>query len=110
MTSFIAEFETTRAQTVADQSQTQDTVIALLEHISTGLGEEDAMPSQQRLKEMKEEASFKERALESSQQTMQRLQTERKQRLAEMEKIQNLDEKIQVELASLDQKMASMRS
>ena len=57
------------------------------------------MPTQQRLREMKEEATFKEKQLESSQQTMQRLQNERKQRLAEMEKIRNLDEKIQLELA-----------
>ena len=39
---------------------------------------------------------------------MQRLQNERKQRLAEMEKIKNLDEKIQIELASLTTKIESM--
>ena len=67
------------------------------------------MPTQQRLREMKDEATFKEKQLESSQQTMQRLQNERKQRLAEMEKIRNLDEKIQLELLSLSQKMEMMQ-
>merc|ERR1711907_800403 len=47
------------------------------------------------------EATFKEKQLESSQQT--------KQRLAEMEKIKNLDEKIQIELASLTTKIESMQ-
>ncbi|EGB04506.1 hypothetical protein AURANDRAFT_38960 [Aureococcus anophagefferens] len=67
------------------------------------------MPSQQRLREMRDEATFKERQLESSQQTTQRLIQERKQREAEMLKIENLDEKIQIELASLQQKMEVMR-
>lgn len=98
----------TRSSTVSDQQQTQDTIVALLEHISNGLAAEQDMPSQQRLKEMREEATFKEKQLESSQQTMQRLQNERKQRLAEMEKIKNLDEKIQIELASLTTKIESM--
>merc|ERR1711988_7791 len=57
----------------------------------------------------KEEATFKEKQLESSQQTMQRLQNERKQRLAEMEKIKNLDEKIQIELAPLTTKYEGMK-
>ena len=39
---------------------------------------------------------------------MRRLQ-QRKQRLAEMEKIRNLDEKIQLELLSLSQKMEMMQ-
>ena len=109
MTQFIAEFEATRAAEVAEQQSTQDTVVALLEHISSGLAAEQDMPTQQRLREMKDEATFKEKQLESSQQTMQRLQNERKQRLAEMEKIRNLDEKIQLELLSLSQKMEMMQ-
>merc|ERR550514_475988 len=109
MTQFIAEFESTRAAEVAEQQSTQDTVVALLKHISTSLAAEQDMPTQQRLREMKDEATFKEKQLESSQQTMQRLQNERKQRLAEMEKIRNLDEKIQLELLSLSQKMEMMQ-
>merc|ERR1719181_2304439 len=92
MTQFIAEFESTRAAEVAEQQSTQDTVVALLEHISTSLAAEQDMPTQQRLREMKDEATFKE-----------------KQRLAEMEKIRNLDEKIQLELLSLSQKMEMMQ-
>jgi intraflagellar transport protein 74 len=109
MSSFIAQFEMTRSSTLKDQQQTQDTIIALLEHVSQGLEQQNSMPSQQRLREMRDEATFKERQLESSQQTTQRLIQERKQREAEMLKIENLDEKIQIELASLQQKMEVMR-
>merc|ERR1719284_1338927 len=70
MTQFIAEFELTRSSTIPDQQTTQDTIVALLEHVSSSLAAEQDMPTQQRLKEMKEEATFKEKQLESSQQTM----------------------------------------
>lgn len=110
MSSFISQFEATRTSTLRDQQQTQDVIVALLEHVSQGLEQQHSMPSQQRLREMRDEATFKERQLESSQQTTQRLIQERKQREAEMIKIENLDEKIQIELSSLQQKMEVMRS
>ena len=58
--------------------------------------------------QMSEEATFKERQLESSQATMARLLAEKEQRAAEVEKIASLDEKIKMELSTLAQKMASM--
>ena len=59
---------------------------------------------------MSEEASFKERQLESSQATMARLVAEKEQRMSEMDKIANLDEKIKIELASLGSKMHAMKA
>ena len=108
MTEFIDGFEETKRAIVAEQKEAQETIVGLLAHISKGLESEGSMPSQERLQEMHDEASFKERQLESSQATMQRLQKEREQRLEEMEKIRNLDEKIRVELDLLRSKMQSM--
>ncbi|KAJ8606934.1 hypothetical protein CTAYLR_008637 [Chrysophaeum taylorii] len=110
MTEFIHSFDETKASTLEDQRQTQDTIVALLEHVSQGLEHENNMPSQQQLREMRDEATFKERQLESSQQTTLRLLQEKKQREAELAKIDNLDEKIQIELASLEKKMGVMRA
>lgn len=110
MTEYISSFEQTKKSILEDQAATRDTVVALLEHISQGLEHENNMPSQQRLRQMRDEATFKERHLESSKQTTQRLLLEKKQREAELLKIDNLDEKIQIELASLEKKMAVMRS
>ena len=45
MTQFIAEFEATRAAEVAEQQSTQETVVALLEHISSGLAAEQVSVS-----------------------------------------------------------------
>jgi intraflagellar transport protein 74 len=67
------------------------------------------MPDQEAFAKNREDATFKERQLESSQATMERLRGEREQRSGELEKVQNLDEKIKVELASLSGKMVAMR-
>jgi intraflagellar transport protein 74 len=110
MALFIEEFDATRGSTLEDAGRARETIVALLEHVSLGLEQEHSMPSQQRLREMKDEATFKERQLESSQQTTSRLVHERRQREAELLKIENLDEKIGVELGSLKHKMERMRA
>jgi len=109
MTAFISKFDETKQAIVEDTMKTQDTIVALLEHISQGLDAEHNMPSADKLEEMKEEAKFKEKQLETSQMTMARLRQEKEKRLQEMEKINTLDEKIAEELRSLNDKMDSMR-
>lgn len=108
MTEFIDGFDETKKAILNEQKEAQETIVGLLAHISKGLEAEGNMPSQERLQEMHDEASFKEKQLESSQATMQRLQKERELRLEEMEKIKNLDEKIGVELEMLRSKMENM--
>jgi len=109
MTQFIAKFDETKAQIVGGIQNTQDTIVGLLEHISRGLGAESNMPSADKLDEMKDEARFKEKQLETSQMTMARLRQEKEKRLQEMEKINTLDDKIAEELRGLNDQMGSMR-
>jgi intraflagellar transport protein 74 len=108
MTEFIEKFEESKRSLVAETDATQGRIVGLLEHISSGIESEVSMPDQARAKEMSEEATFKERQLESSQSTMARLVAEKEQRAAEMDKITNLDEKIKIELGSLTAKMGCM--
>ena len=89
--SFLSNFDKQKGETVKDQERTRQTIVALLEHISSGIGSTEDMPSQERLEEMKDEVSFKTRQLETSQQTMARLQEQRAKRIEEMEKINKLD-------------------
>ena len=78
-------------------------------HQLWALGAGDELPTQERLEEMKDEVSFKTKQLETSQQTMARLQDQRVKRIEEMEKIDSLDEKIGVELKQLQEKMETMK-
>ncbi|GMH77026.1 hypothetical protein TrRE_jg11742 [Triparma retinervis] len=110
MTTFLANFDKEKESTVQDQERTRQTIVALLEHISSGIGSTEDMPSQERLEEMKDEVSFKTRQLETSQQTMARLQEQRAKRIEEMDKINKLDEKIGVELTQLKEKMDGMKT
>ena len=109
MTTFLQNFEKEKDETLRDQAATKQTIVALLEHISSGIGSEAEMPSAERLEEMKDEVSFKTKQLETSQQTMARLQQQRTKRIGEMEKINKLDEKIGIELEQLQAKMGSMK-
>ena len=108
MTGFIDKFASTKETELGDQKQIQETIVALLEHISTGLKRENNMPSAGNASEMREDLSFKERQLESSQSTKARLQQELTKRNSELEKINTLDDKISVELTSLNEKIESM--
>merc|ERR1719231_188933 len=58
---------------------------------------------------MRDDLSFKERQLESSESTKQRLEKELEKRQGELQKINTLDEKISVELTSLREKIDTMR-
>ena len=87
MTQFLESFDQAKFDVLEDQKRTKGTVVALLEHISQGIGTTDVLPSQERLEEMKDEVSFKTKQLETSQQTMARLQEQRVKRIQEMEKI-----------------------
>jgi len=108
MTGFIDAFAETKENELGNQKQIQETIVALLEHISVGLKRENNMPSQGSASEMREDLSFKERQLESSQSTKSRLQQELTKRNSELEKINTLDDKISVELTSLNEKIESM--
>jgi hypothetical protein len=109
MSEFIAGFEPTKAELGGETAATQGRIVALLAHIAGGLESESSMPDQAKAKALTEEASFKAKQLESSQQTYVRLAAERDQRAAEVEKIATLDVKMQLELSSLGAKLGAMR-
>ncbi|GMH77967.1 hypothetical protein TL16_g10678 [Triparma laevis f. inornata] len=109
MSEFLQNYDSQRDETLKDQEATKQTIVALLEHISSGIGSSEEMPSAERLEEMKDEVSFKTKQLETSQQTMARLQQQRAKRIQEMQKINTLDQKIGIELEQLNGKMVSMK-
>eukprot|EP01138_Halocafeteria_seosinensis_P008430 gb/GECG01008615.1/.p1 GENE.gb/GECG01008615.1/~~gb/GECG01008615.1/.p1 ORF type:complete len:393 (+),score=94.45 gb/GECG01008615.1/:1-1179(+) len=108
MTEFIDRFPEMRDKELSEQSKTKETVVALLEHISTGINREANMPDVNEAQEMGEDLKEKEKELGHSKTTQQRLEDEHQKRQAELEKINSLDEKITQELANLKEKMQIM--
>jgi len=109
MSAFIKSFPEKRRAALAQQAEHQR-IVALLEHISEGLSRQDAMPSRERVRGMRDDLTFKEKQLESAEATKERLEMERKKCQSELQKINTLDQKIQVELKSLTEKMESMKT
>ncbi|DAZ99426.1 TPA: hypothetical protein N0F65_004059 [Lagenidium giganteum] len=111
MTAFLESYPAKKEEELKAQRQTQMMIIKLLEHISSGMAKEDKLlptANSTNLEEMKSDLSFKERQLESSVTTKQRLAMELQKRQAELEKVNTLDTKISLELSSLLQKMDTM--
>jgi len=108
MSEFIDNFQDTRRAQLEDQDKTKQMVVALLEHISTDLNRQNNMPTQESVKAMREDLSFKKRQVDASQSTQQRLQQELAKRNQELEKIDGLDTKIHTELATLKKRIETM--
>ena len=66
-------------------------------------------PTVAQVSEMQSDLTFKERQLKASQSTQERLEAELNKRKAELEKIDQLDKKIALELENLTNKMGSMK-
>jgi intraflagellar transport protein 74 len=101
MTAFIASFP---AALQAEQTAVKDTeerILAALAQLSKELQRQKQLPSRETFKELQAEVDYKQRGLENSQTTAERLQQEQEMRDLELQKINNLDQKITVELESL---------
>lgn len=112
MTTFIETFPAKREAEVQAQRTAQNVIVQLLEHIASGMAKEDKLPGTDamNLEEMRHDLTFKERQLESSLTTKQRLTMELQKRQAELDKVNTLDGKIALELTDLTQKMDTMKT
>ncbi|KAG7395150.1 Intraflagellar transport protein 74 [Phytophthora boehmeriae] len=110
MTEFLEQFPAKKEAESQSQRAAQGVIVQLLEHISAGMAKEDKLPGTNaaNLEEMRKDLTFKERQLESSVTTKQRLTMELQKRQAELDKVNTLDAKIALELSSLLQKMDTM--
>ncbi|KAF1326922.1 hypothetical protein FI667_g8040, partial [Globisporangium splendens] len=112
-TAFLESSPAKKDEELRAHRQTQLMTVKLLEHISAGMAKEDkSLPTANtsNLDDMKKDLTFKERQLESSVTTKQRLAMELQKRQAEPGKVDTLDTKISLELSSLLQRMDTMTS
>jgi len=108
MTEFIERFpEANKRENEAVQA-TQRRIVALMEHVSKQLGRSSQVPTKEGFQDLQGEVAYKQRNLENSQSTAERLQQESEMRKQELEKIENLDTKITKELASLQERRVQM--
>jgi len=99
-----------KRQTSERQAQLQDTIVALLHHISRSITSQQNLPSAERFAELKAELSFKDQTLANSKNTLLVLNKELDARRDELDKINSLDSKITNELQLIKDKIQSMQS
>jgi len=108
MDEFVAGFDDNYDREVELVSEAEWRVQKLLEHLSKGIGREQLLPSKEGFQDLQSEVSQKQRGLENSLSTAERLKQEKQMRDMELEKINNLDAKIAAELQTLSEKRSQM--
>jgi hypothetical protein len=108
MSDFIAKHEETMQKEREAIKVTEHRVVQLLEHISKDLGRSQQLPDKEGYLNMQNEVAMKQRGLDNSQTTAERLKSEQTMRQAELDKIENLDQKISIELKTLNDRRETM--
>lgn len=110
MTAFMDKFEDTRGNLLNDQQTARQMIVALLEHISRGVEDSTAMPSQEVMDDMENTKNFKEKNLATAQRTMDSLQAEKRKREKEVNLLKESEPKLRKELENLREGMGRMQS
>ena len=95
---FMQKFEeekTTYEQQIKDH---QEMIAGLLEHMQKNLARQHKLPSQMQVDEMKKDLNFKQKQLENAESTAAKLAVEVEQRQNDLEKIKNLEGRIDKEM------------
>lgn len=88
----------------------QETIVELLDHISSNLVDKDNIPSVSQMSTMQDSLSRKKEEYERSKTTFERLQLELDERKEEIEKMKTLDKKIEQDLKSTSENIHKMNT
>uniref|UniRef100_A0A8C4S6Y5 Intraflagellar transport 74 n=1 Tax=Erpetoichthys calabaricus TaxID=27687 RepID=A0A8C4S6Y5_ERPCA len=110
MDNFLESYESTKAQDVERRSQVEASIVALLEHTSRNMNRLKQISSvtASELKTMQEDLTFKETEMQKSQSTAKGLSAESQRLQQDLQKVEQLESKINTELSSLKEKIEQM--
>ncbi|KAJ8305730.1 hypothetical protein KUTeg_016275 [Tegillarca granosa] len=89
-------------------SHLEQNIVSLLEHISRNMSRFSHLPTPQELATMKDDLAFKEDEMQKSEQTTMSLAGESDKLQQDLQKVEQLEEKINTELVMLREKNATM--
>ncbi|NXQ73421.1 IFT74 protein, partial [Quiscalus mexicanus] len=112
MDNFLATFEDVKNQELERKAQTEANIVALLEHLSRNLNHMKQISSvtNQELKIMQEDLTFKSNEMQKSQSTAKNLITESQKLQLDLQKMELLEGKMVGELASLKDKIEQTKA
>ncbi|XP_053859502.1 intraflagellar transport protein 74 homolog isoform X1 [Vidua macroura] len=112
MDNFLATFEDVKNQESEQKAQIEASIVALLEHLSRNLNHMKQISSvtNQELKIMQEDLTFKSNEMQKSQSTAKNLVTESQKLQLDLQKMELLEGKMVGELASLKDKIEQTKA
>ncbi|KAF4672547.1 WD repeat-containing protein 36 [Perkinsus chesapeaki] len=105
MTTFLGEFPKLKEEESRKIRDLQSSIRQLTQRIHQALGKAKELPTRARFEEMQSDLSFKDRQVEASEATGQRLEVELQQRRQELDKISDLEHKVEEEIAQAEESM-----
>ncbi|CAN8024962.1 unnamed protein product, partial [Ixodes persulcatus] len=108
MDAFLETFADTRQAEVDRQEKLQGDIVEHLEIVSRNLPHFSNLPSQDEMALLRDDLAFKEGEMEKSKMTLSTLGQEQKKLAVDLQKIEQLESKVQLELDSLRLKMKKM--
>ncbi|XP_052098080.1 intraflagellar transport protein 74 homolog [Mytilus californianus] len=105
---FLNSFEESKHQEHQRVTQLEQNTIAILEHMSRNMGRFSALPSPAELSTMKEDLAFKAGEMKKSENTTLGLAAESDKLQVDLQKVEQLEDKITTELVMLREKNSTM--
>ncbi|KAJ3121351.1 Intraflagellar transport protein 74 [Nowakowskiella sp. JEL0407] len=111
MQAFIEQFDQKKKESLDKSRSTEKAIVDLLDKIRIISLKYDSatMPTLDAFKELKGDLKFKEKELKNSESTMDTLLVERERRTQDLEKVNQLETKLQVELKQLKEKELKLK-
>lgn len=109
MTVFIEGFDETKEDILKEQAILRENIVALLRQLSTNKSHQENLPSIEEADHIRDEASYKEKQLRTSEQTLSKLEKEKNKIQENLTSLESLDEKILQEKESIQTRMQAMQ-
>jgi len=109
MSVYLEAYPEEKKKNVDGVLRAEKNVVTLLRHISSEITRRTALPSSSDVSQMNNDLAFKQSQFENSESTLQRVQLELNERKQDLDRVEELERKMNQEMDNLNQKMEEMR-
>jgi len=109
MSKYLDAYPEQKKKNVQDVLTSEKNIVTLLRHVSSEIGRTQALPSQGDVSQMKGDLAFKQSQFENAESTLQRVNLELNERKQDLERVEELERKMNQEMENLSSKMDEMR-
>merc|ERR1711998_307424 len=109
MSKYLEAYPEEKKKNVESVLRAEKNVVTLLKIISGEISRSSALPSQGDVGQMNQDLAFKQSQFENAESTLQRVQLELNERKQDLERVEELERKMNQEMDNLNQKMEEMR-